>query len=332
MRSSIRKRKIQNGKQAKNPSKNYKKNLYFILLCLYQFRELKDLLFLKNSTFLNFCEVSWIDWKFDKDWLTKELSEEQSKKNWPFQYSCALNYKASHYGEIIFYSSHKLLQNKKSFLKKVSSFTASALYFLENRETMKNIKSQWGGVFDSFSQAFCITKKDLDIIRYNRSFQKIVRKTESEPRNKKLFEVFPFPESLFKKNEETGSFLFKKNNIHWKVSFKTLFLKKESTQAFLFLIKDITKEMEAEEKLSSQAKDRELGFIKGSIAHELNNPIAGMQILLEVLEQNVPQDKTLVIDSLKEMKKSVFACQEIIRKILLLSKDKEEKKPILLSH
>lgn len=322
VRNRTGKKKIQSRRKSTVSVRNYKKNLYSALLYLYQFHDLKDFLFLKNKVFLELCEVSWIDWSFKKDWLIEELSGIQGQKSWPFQFFCPLNYKDSHYGELIFFSSCKFLQNKKRFLKKVSFSVASTLYFLESREKTKNIKSQWAGVFDSFSQAFCITNKNLEIIRYNKSFQEI-RNKRRKAENKKLFEVFPGLKNLFKGDEQEGAFLLKEQSTCWKVSFKTLLLKKENAQTFLFLIKDITKEMEIEEELSVQAKDREVGFIKGSIAHELNNPIAGIQLLLEVLEREAPKDKTLVIDSLKEMKKSVHICQQIINKILCVSKHKE---------
>ena len=320
----MRKRSIQKEKKAKTSLKSYKKNLYLALTCLYQFRKREDFLFLKDKFFLDICEVRSLSWKLDKKWLEKETLEESSPGSWPFQFSCPLTYKEKHYGELIFFSSHKFLQNHKRFLKKISFFTASTFYCLENKEVLQNFKRQWAGVFNSFSQAFCITNKNLEIIRYNQPFLKISNQKESEIRNQNLFKVFPIPRNLFKESESEGSFLFKEARHHWKVSFKTLLLRRENTQAFLFLIKDMTKEMEIEEKLSFQAKERELGFIKGSIAHELNNPIAGIQLLLEVLGKNVPQNRTFVMDSLKEMKKSVQTCQEIIHKILLVSKDKRE--------
>ena len=97
---------------------------------------------------------------------------------------------------------------------------------------------------------------------------------------------------------------------------KPLFLKKEKIQTLLFLIKDVTQEIEIEEKLSSQAKDRELGLIKGSIAHELNNPIAGIKALLTVMLQQAPQDKPFLTNSFQQMQEAIERCQTIVKDLL----------------
>lgn len=304
-----------------------KKQLYSALLCIYKFYQLEDLQFLKSERFLKLCSINYIHWKFNKDWLKKDFLNSEIKQSWPFQISCPLDCKTNNYGELIFFSFQKFSQSKKSFLKKIAFFTASSLYYIENKQKMENIKQQWGGTFDSFSQAFCITDKNFKIIRANQSFQKISDKTKSDLFAKSLFEILPVPVQMPKQEEQEGSWLAKGERegkkFCWEISFKPLFLKKENIQALLFLIKDVTEEMEIEERLSAQAKERELGLIKGSIAHELNNPIAGMKALLDIVEKRLPPDKSLEKNYLKEMQKAVNRCQEIISHLLSVSHSTE---------
>ena len=248
----------------KENKESQRKNLYKILLYIYKFQQLEDFLFLKKLPLLKLCGVSDIHWNFNKAWLEKDFLTDTIERNYPFQWACPLNCKNNHYGELLFFSSQKFSAQKKTFLKKITFFTASALYFIESKEKMKNIKQQWGGAFDSFSQAFCITDKNFKIIRTNQSFQKITSKTDLFSKN--LFELFPIPVKIPEKEEQEGLWLAKGHK-HGKplcleISFKPLFLKKEKIQAFLFLIKDVTKEIEIEEKLSAQAKERELGIYK----------------------------------------------------------------------
>ena len=248
--------------------------------------------------------------------------------------SFPLNCKTNDYGELIFFSSQKFLQSKKTLLKKVAFSVSSALYFIENKEKMENIKQQWSGAFDSFSQAFCITDKNFKIIRTNQAFQKMRGKTKTDLFAKDLFEVFPIPAEMLKSDEKKGSCLVKEEKegktLCWEISLKPLFLKEEKIQVLLFLIRDVTKEMEIEEKLSAQAKERELGLIKGSIAHELNNPIAGIKALIDVIEMQVSPNEVWIKDSLKEMQGAVNRCQKIVRDLLSVSYLETENKTVSL--
>ncbi len=311
-----------------------REKLYSALLCIYKFSQLKDLLFLKSEYFLKLCEVGYIDWKFNKSLIDEDFFKSTNERGWPFQYSCPLTCRTNDYGELIFFSSHKFLQSRKVFLKKIAFFVSSAIYFVKNREKMENIKQHWGGAFDSFSQAFCITDKNFKIIRSNKSFQTISNKTKTELFAKNLFELFPIPDKIIKSNEQTGSWLVKEEKggreLCWEISLKPLFLKKEKMQVLLFLIKDVAKEIEIENKLSVQAKEREIGLIKGSIAHELNNPIAGIKALLGVMEQQMPPDKLFVRDSLKEMQIAINRCESVVKNLLAVSHCTEDKPRLFL--
>ena len=323
------KKKRPDGQKKQDPkpaNHSQKRKLYEALLSIYGFYHLEDFLFLKSDYFLKLCGAEAIDWIFNKSWLERDFLKAKTEQNGAFQMASPLDYKTNHYGELIFFSSHKFSQNQKIFLKKIAFFAASALYFIENKEKMENIKRQWGGAFDSFSQAFCITDNNLKIIRSNQSFQKISGRGKRERSSKSLFDVFPIPEKI--STQEEGSWLTKEEKdgqqLFWEISFKPLFLKKEKIQALLFLIKNVTEEIRIEAKLSAQAKKRELGLIKGSIAHELNNPIAGVKALLSIIEKHISPREILIKDSLKEMQKAIDRCHQVIQHLLFVSQNSKK--------
>lgn len=313
----------------KNNKQSQNQKLYEFLLHIYHFNHLEDFLFLKSNTFLEICEVKDIHWHFNECWIKKDFSFSPKKEGQLVQWSCPLNFKTNNYGKVVFFSSQKFSQNKKNFLKKISFFTAVALNFIENKKKMEDIKQQWSGVFDSFSQAFCITDKNFKIIRFNQSFQEISNTKKTNLYFQNFFKIIPFSVKIPRVEETEGSQLIKvKNNgreVCWKISFKPLFLKREKIQVILFLIKNVTEEMEIEAKLSVHTKERELGLIKGSIAHELNNPISGIKTLLSLIEKQTVPKSFLIKDSLKEMKKAIDRCYKIIESLLFISKNSTEK-------
>ena len=302
-----------------------RKKLYEAMLCIYNFYKTEDLLSLKSPDFLKLCEVQSISWRFSAGWLKKSCLSAGEGKIWSFQFSCPLECQEKAYGELIFSSSQKFSKNKKHHLKKISGFVASALYSIENREKMETVQRQWRGAFDSFSQAFCITDTNFKIIRFNQAFQNITSMEKTDLFWKNFFKVLPFPVHKPQTYEQEKSWLAQgeKNGqrLYWELSFKPLFLKKEKFQTFLFLVKDLSEEMKISAKLSAQAKEKEMGLIKGSIAHELNNPIAGVKALLSVIEIQISPKNILIKDSLKEMQKAINTCQKIVQHLLFISKN-----------
>ena len=315
---------MRKNKAIKHNNNLLKEKLYSAFLFINNLYNVEDLLHLKSKEFLKLCEVQAIDWSFSAPWLKTDFLIKKEQNLWPFQYTTPILFKTESYGEFNFYSSQKITQRKKNFLKKISSFIASSLYSIENKEKLSHIKKQWVNTFDAFCQAFCITDKDFNIIRFNQAFQKLFQRSKKDCSRKNLFKIFPFqikqPEVL----EKEGFFLAQgeTNNkkIYLEVSFKTLFLKKENSKALLFLIKNITEEMKIESQLSHPAKEQELGLIKGSLAHELNNPIAGIKALLSVIEKAVPQNQHSTRESLKDMQKAMNTCYQVIQNLLLASK------------
>ena len=309
-------------KTIKDNSAPFRERLYSAFLFINNLYDLEDLLYLKSREFLKLCGVQAIDWSFSALWLKTDSLIKKEPNLWPFQYTSPLHFKSENYGELHFYSSQKISQRKKQFLKKVSSFTASTLFSIENKKKLFHIKKQWVNTFDIFYQAFCITDKDFNIIHFNQAFQQLFQKKDSSCKN--LFKNFPF---LIKKSEileKEGSFLAQgdtdNKKTYWEISFKTLYLRQENSKAILFLIKNITEEMKIKSQLSNQTKERELGLIKGSLAHELNNPIAGIKALLAVIEKELSQDQYSVKSTLKDMQKSVDTCHQVVQNLLLASK------------
>ena len=313
-----------NKKHTKQQSELYRQRLYSAFLFINNLYSLEDLLYLKKKEFLKICEIQDLNWRFHDSWLKKGFLIKEEKNLWAYQHTNSINFKTKNYGDIVFYSSQKISKNKKLFLKKISGFLAGFLYSIENKEKISNIKKQWVDTFDSFCQAFCITDKDFNLIRSNQAFQQLLQKDKKELLYKNLFKMFPFHVKQTEKVEKEGSFLVQgeKNNesIYWEISFKTLYLRKENSKVFLFLIKNVSTEMSIESKLSNQVKEKEIGLIKGSLAHELNNPIAGIKALLSVIDREVSPNEKLIKESLEEMQTAMNTCHKVVQNLLFVSK------------
>ena len=311
-----------------SPRQIRSQKLYQILLKIYEFSDLKDLLLLKEKEFATLCDVEEIHWYLNEDIFKNEsLLDYNFKKDLtstPHHCSCSLSYKNQIYGELIFISS-KMTKTQNHFLQKIGLALSSSLHFIQNKKRLETSRKQWEFTFDSFYRAFCITDNQFRILKFNQAFSHYVGKPNLL--NSKISDVFPFPIKIPSKD---GSWIsegkFEDKKIGLEFHLKTLYLKNERLPIRLIRVKDVTKRIKMEQKINQQAQQRELGFIKGSVAHELNNPLAGIKALLHIISKNLPPKESSIKGTLEEMSQAVERCQAIVQNLLSASHSPQEEK------
>lgn len=104
-------------------------------------------------------------------------------------------------------------------------------------------------------------------------------------------------------------------------------LTKDSDYSFVYSHvneKLLTFVLKKREENFSHSKGQELGIITGSIAHELNNPVAGILAAITLLELEKWDSENIKL--LKELKESTLRCKTLIDTFLGFSKTGELKK------
>ena len=222
------------------------------------------------------------------------------------------------YGQLIFVSSEKISGKQKNFLNRVSNMVSSSLYFMEDTRQLEISKDQWDLVFDSFYRALCITDEKFQMLRTNKAFRQLTGRKKTEIAGKNVFSVLPIPVDPPSSSRKEETWVTSSPSgfppLDLEFSMKTVFLKNERLKVRLLLVKDITEEMKMEKKISNQAQSRELGLIKSSMAHELNNPIAGIKALLTIIESGLSDTEEKYL--LGDMHSAVNRCQEVVSRLL----------------
>ena len=240
----------------------------------------------------------------------------------PGRFELALTIGGRRYGKLIFISSRKISRKQKTFLSRTGDMVASSLCFMEDTKQLEASKNQWDLVFDSFYRALCITDSQFRILRANRAFRRLTGRKKTETAGQNVFTVFPVPvrPPPSQKGEVTWLAESPAGAAPLSLEFlmKTVFLKNERLTFRLFLIKDVTEEIKMERKIAAQTRSRELGLIKSSLAHELNNPIAGIKALLTVIESGLTCSSQKRL--LGNMHSAVDRCQETVTRLLSVSR------------
>jgi two-component system NtrC family sensor kinase len=82
---------------------------------------------------------------------------------------------------------------------------------------------------------------------------------------------------------------------------------------------DRSEELYLEQRITQNAKMKDLGLISSSIAHELNNPLGGIISYLQILQMEMAKDSPVQTD-LQAMIQTSFKMKKIIEELLVFSR------------
>ncbi len=230
---------------------------------------------------------------------------------------------------------HAISVAHKKFLRKAGKVLEDVFLRLKTLSRLKHRKEQWELAFDIITIPLCLTDTKGCILRSNKSFRQKTGKTKEDILQKNCFSVFFNNPELQNMNKNLlTSLKHKRTNTQgqeevFEVSLQPLSLKSQKDIQFVSF-KDITLQTQKEQHIAFQAQSKERGIISKSIAHELNNPICGMMLLLETIPSHtlVPHLRK----DLNEIHLALKRCLQIIKDLLVppQAPDKDKKTTGLL--
>lgn len=225
-------------------------------------------------------------------------------------------------GKIIFAKENesKFTKEEVQFLKQISDAISLAMDRLIQREQSDFLRKQWQSTFDAISEPVALVRSNFEIVQYNKAFEKqfpteLTKITHQDTLGKN-FEL--------RINTNQQEHLFEVDSQRMKQSLDA---PQSAEEIYINIYRDKTKQKKAERQILESSKIAELGLIGGSIAHELNNPLAGLITFIQMLKQDVLTDKNKnLFEDLEEMEKSALRCKEIIQNLLSFSRKSNTKK------
>lgn len=250
----------------------------------------------------------------------KIISKKSSKKSFKMNYKYQYPLKDQKDVCIIFKKSSPFETKERSFLRQIAQAIESILGKIDRAHKLQVFKRQWKSTFDAIQKPICVTDGDFNILSSNKSFLMKVKKEKLSIFRKNCFETF-FNMPLTEKEEQD---LLRKNIIKLSNKEKLIyevgcqsFVKTEnagSSEIRLILFTDRTQKIEMEKKMEAMRESEEMGIITSSIAHDLSNPLSGIQVLLDL--SLAEENKAQVDERIKEMLSAVKSCQQIIEQLL----------------
>jgi signal transduction histidine kinase len=169
-------------------------------------------------------------------------------------------------------------------------------------------------VVDSITDPLALISKDCEIILENNAFKNW---KERECAKELIEEVLEEKKAKTRYYEGKGGKIY---NIH----VYPVFEKGNAVEKAIILVEDITERKKMEERMFLLEKYASLGQIAAGIAHELNNPLSGMLLIVKELQKdNLSTEEKLQYLSL--LYEGMLRIQSILKDLLQFSRAEEVK-------
>ena len=258
------------------------------------------------------CRVDGVQWLMAEDPLPRRR---RTKKICVYGFSPQGEVKG-----VVFRADRELTAPHKKFLRQVGAVVEKVFFRIQNTLQLQHSKAQWELAFDTITAPLCLTDLNGGILRCNKAFRQKTKCTKEDVLQKNVFSLF-FGKSMppGPAHHRAGQRIQRKTSSSARDEFYEVSVQKiplqERGDIYFIRFLDVTEQMQRERQMARQARQGERGIVAKSIAHELNNPIGGMILVLQTLRMKHPTGPALDRD-LKNMEASLQRGLHIITDLL----------------
>lgn len=227
----------------------------------------------------------------------------------------------------------KVERFKKFLLPRLEPLSTAIDRVIINRELL-SASRLWEATFDGISDPIAVVGTDYEVLRMNQAFVKqdlnamaVSDGRTDGPRKTKCFEIFAgrrSPCDGCKLLQATAS----PDHVEWQVrrggsvydvnGYPIRFHEEAKMNTLILHYSDVTKSLDLKSHAFQGEKMAAIGLMAGNIAHELNNPLAGLRSLAQVLRQEADYPSSVKSDLL-EIEKAAERSSAIIRDLMEFS-------------
>lgn len=194
----------------------------------------------------------------------------------------------------------------------------------QSLEFIEGIKRRWMATVDAIVDPLMLIDKDYKVIQANQALAKIAGKDIKKVVGSHCYKMFAgrdkpctgckLEESI--KTETTQTFeLSAVDNRYYEVATQPIFDGNGVIEGSLHIYRDRTLAKQLQSQLIQTEKLASIGLLAGGIAHELNNPLAGILLFSQMLLRTVSKESVYYQD-VEEIENAAKRCKAIVDSLL----------------
>ncbi len=198
-------------------------------------------------------------------------------------------------------------------------------------------KEQWEKTFDAIEDVVTIHDRDMRVVRANRAAGLLLCRTPDELLSRSCYELFRgastpcdnCPELLSRRDLANHHGVIRHDNLG-KVFAVSIFpvVEQGVASGFVHIAKDITQQLQLEERLRQSQKLEAIGTLAGGIAHDFNNLLAPIMGYAELGLQRLAADDPLRAE-LQQVVDAALRAKGLVSQILAFSRRAPQEKVVL---
>ncbi len=292
--------------------------LHSCLLAVHQARSVGEMESLLNRILTQTLDLSWVKIVF-RSLSNLSVQSQLAENTATYQVPIRLGQQVP--GDIYFAKTKpkRFTKAEKNFLEQIADAAALAVDRMSKLEQSESLKRQWESTFDAIARPLCLVDEEFHVLKANQAFAKAAGKDFKSLIGQNCFtpllgfvpdlELRALPKSiqLTSKNLEKMS--------SFEIQIEPLSSEDGRRPLSLILFEDITEQLKLERQVLESSKVAEIGTIGSSIAHELNNPLAGMLSFLQLIKMDLAKADPRRTD-VDQMEAAVLKCRDIVQSLL----------------
>jgi signal transduction histidine kinase len=198
----------------------------------------------------------------------------------------------------------------------------------EREKLITESQKVWMAVIDGIGDYIFIIDRSSKIFRTNNALSRLFHKHPKEIIGTDIVELFGKDAAyIFQKMAEDGIPKTEENTINNSTYMISSFpLSYNDQQLTIYVMKDLSETRRLKEQLYHSYKLASLGLLISGIAHEINNPIAGIITYTELLKMKVHDQQ--IEGGLQKILAGAERCKKVIQNLLTFSRQKTPSKTL----
>ncbi len=195
----------------------------------------------------------------------------------------------------------------ESFFLQLSEIVSIKINQITNYNDLLITRSQWQQTFQAIKHQVTIVDSNFNLLNNN------FRPHQS---SQKCYELLFNATSPCEGCQLGKKFHLQKENQWFNIISQRIKSQDQKIETYINIYQNVTEQKTIEVKILEKTKLSDLGILAGSLAHELNNPLAGIITFLQLILSDPINTPKNVIGDIEDLLNAALDCKHVIESIL----------------